>query len=90
MFTQSSFLFLPKKSPIAQTIGTQLYSVSKMTQIIEFSLAEENYLEYLRLLRSHGYHVAKSYATLVTSEDYKNRQPLACARFGRAKCKNQI
>jgi hypothetical protein len=56
-----------------------------MTQITEFSLPTENYLEYLRLLRSHGIEVAASYARVVSRPDYKNRDPLACARLGRAK-----
>jgi hypothetical protein len=56
-----------------------------MTQIIEFSLPRENYLEYLRLLRSHGIRVAYGYAMVVSRPDYKNREPLACARLGRAK-----
>ncbi len=54
-----------------------------MTQIIEFSLSEENYLEYLRLLRSHGIRVAQSYASLVSQPNYKNRKPLSLPRFGR-------
>lgn len=71
-------------------MGTQTFiQLSKMTQIIELSLPKENYLEYLKLLHEHGIEVAQSYARVVTSEDYKNRKPLACARVGRAKrCKN--
>ena len=54
-----------------------------MTQIIEFSLNEENYLEYLRLLRSHGIGVADSYARVVTGKNYLNPNPLSLPRFGR-------
>lgn len=56
-----------------------------MTQITEFSLPRENYLEYLRLLRSHGIRVAECYAMVVSRPDYKNRDPLACARLGRVR-----
>lgn len=78
---------MPKKSPTdAKSVGTQtLFSISTMQQIIEFSLPQENYLEYLRLLRSHGIQVAYSYAIVVTSERYKSRKPLAEPRIGRAK-----
>lgn len=54
-----------------------------MTQITEFSLSQENYLEYLRLLREHGIQVAHSYATVVTSKEYMTRKPLSMPRFGR-------
>jgi len=56
-----------------------------MTQIIEFSLPTENYLEYVRLLREHGIVGGGAYARLVTSENYYNPKPLACARTRRAK-----
>ncbi len=56
-----------------------------MTQNIEFSLTRENYLEYLRLLRSHGMRVANNYARLVTSKDYRSIKKQAGARLWRAK-----
>jgi hypothetical protein len=55
-----------------------------MTQTIEFSLATENYLEYLRLLRSHGIRVANNYATLVSRKDYRAKKQTG-ARLWRAK-----
>ncbi|MCA6521774.1 MAG: hypothetical protein IM596_07945 [Pseudanabaena sp. M051S1SP2A07QC] len=51
-----------------------------MTQITEFSLPKENYLEYLKLLREYGYHTAQGYATLVTSDEYLNCQPKSAPR----------
>lgn len=85
MFTRLSSL-LPKKMPDrANNRDTNFIQFLIMTQIIEFSLPRENYLEYLRLLRSHGIRVAYGYAMVVSRPDYKNREPLACARLGRAK-----
>jgi hypothetical protein len=48
-------------------------------------MTQENYLEYLRLLQTHGKPVAERYAMVVSKPDYKNREPLAYARVGRAK-----
>lgn len=56
-----------------------------MTQIIEFSLPTENYLEYLRLLRSYGIAVANNYARLVTRKGYRSTKKQAGARLWRAK-----
>jgi|694.fasta_scaffold13897_10 hypothetical protein len=56
-----------------------------MTKFVEFSLPTENYLEYLRLLRSHGIAVANNYARLVTRKGYRSIKKQAGARLWRAK-----
>lgn len=54
-----------------------------MTQIVEFSLTNEQYVEYVSLLRDHGISVASAYARLVTKTDYLNRKPMTSPRVGR-------
>lgn len=73
-----------KKSPErGNESGHKLIELTNMTQIVEFSLTQEQYLEYLNLLRTHDIRVASAYARVVTNPDYLDRKPMTSPRVGR-------